>query len=38
MNRRTFLQVLPAIWLTVQPISGGTAELAIAHLQIEGMT
>ena len=38
MNRRTFLGVLPALWLALLPVAAGTAELAIAHLRFEGMT
>lgn len=38
MNRRMFLQILPGICLSLRPAAGRTAELAVAHLRIDGMT
>lgn len=38
MKRRTFLHILPGILLALRPISAGAAELAVAHLRIDGMT
>jgi len=37
MERRTFLQI-PGTLLALWPMAAGTAELAVAHLHIEGMT
>jgi len=38
MNRRTFLRAVPATWLVMGSRVGGTTELAVAHLRIDGMT
>jgi hypothetical protein len=38
MNRRTLLQALPLYFLTFRPLVGETAEIAVAHLRIDGMT
>ncbi len=38
MKRRMFLQILPGIWLALQPTVAGAAELTVGHLRIEGMT
>ncbi len=38
MTRRTFLQLLPGIWLALGPTTAGTAEVAVVYLRIDGMT
>lgn len=38
MRRRTFLQILPGIWLALRPLTAVAAELAVVHLRIDGMT
>ncbi len=38
MNRRTFLQSLPALALAFRPPFALAEDLAVAHLQIDGMT
>ena len=38
MTRRSFLQVLPGIWLALWPVVGAAAEQAVAYLRIDGMT
>ncbi len=38
MNRRAFLRILPGLWVTLRVLPAGAAELATAHLRIDGMT
>jgi hypothetical protein len=38
MNRRTFLQSLPALALAFRPSFAVAEDLAVAHLRIDGMT
>ncbi len=38
MDRRAFLRMLPAVWVASAALRAGTAELAVAHLRIDGMT
>jgi hypothetical protein len=38
MNRRTFFRVAPGLFLTGFAVRAGSAELAVAHLRIDGMT
>ncbi len=38
MNRRAFLGMLSGLWVTLGAAPAGAAELAVAHLRIDGMT
>lgn len=38
MERRSLVLVLPAMWLALRSTVASGAELAVAHLRIDGMT
>ncbi len=38
MKRRSFLHMIPGIWVALGAMAAGAVELATAHLRIDGMT
>ena len=38
MDRRAFLGMLPGVWVASAALRAGPAEVAVAHLRIDGMT